>query len=183
VVVEDLPLLKQITAGFVFGAQTKGPNGMDTPVTLTVHNSTSQTLRFPRRDGVNSLVSYSLALNDGQLHSDGFYPPDQLRDKDEPDVPNHTVDKFTWKDAKEISTITVPPGETYTQILSLRAVLADANKNWRLIGNSSLPSGHCKVTFSTNLSMLIGEAGGEFATVSPVRIPVTSTLQNAILSQ
>lgn len=174
-IVEDVPILKQIKAEFVFGAQEKGPNGLEMPVTLTVHNDTEQMLRFPHRDGVNGMVSFSLSKQDGKFRSDGFYPPDQLLDRDEPKVPNHTVDNFTWKDAQDIPTITLKPGETYTQHLSLRAAIAEANKSWRLTQSLPIPSGQYKVTFSTTLQMLIGEAGGEFAAVSPVHIPVTST--------
>jgi hypothetical protein len=166
--------LKDIKADFVFGPPPKLLNGADTPVTLTVRNGTGQTLRFPHRDGVNGMVSFSLSKADGKFRSDGFYPPEQLLDQDEPKAPNHTVDNFTWKDAQEIPTVTLKPGETYTQRLSLHTAIAEANKNWATTGNVSTPSGQYNVTFSTTLQVLIGEAGGEFAAVSPVHIPVAS---------
>ena len=174
-IVEDLPLLKQVTAEFVFGAQKKGPNGLDTPVTLTVHNGTSQTLRFPHRDGVNGLVSFSFSLRAGQGRIDGFYPPKQLLDQDEPTVSSRTVNNFTWKDAQEIPTITLKPGETYKQPLSLHAAVVDAEQLLAITGNVSPLPGQYNVTFSTTLQVLIGEAGGQFAEISPVHISVVST--------
>ena len=174
-VVEDVPALKNIKADFVFGTPAKLPDGADTPVTLTVHNDTGQTLRFPHRDGVNGMVSFSLSRQDGKFRSDGFYPPEQLLDQDEPKAPDHTVDHFTWKDAQDIPTVTLKPGETYTQRLSLSAAIAEASKNWATTGNASIPAGRYNVTFSTTLQVLIGEAGGEFSAVSPVHIPVAST--------
>ncbi len=174
-IVEDLPILKQIKAEFVFGAQEKGPNGLETPVTLTVHNGTNQTLRFPHRDGVNGRVFFSFSKLDGMYRSDNIYPPEQLLDQDESKVPNHTIDNITWKDTQDIPTITLKPGQTYTQRLSLNTAIDGANEGSTITGDASMPSGRYNVTFSTTLQILIGEARGEFAAVSPVHIPVVST--------
>lgn len=172
--VEDLPVLKDIKADFVFGPPLRTPGASDRPVTLTVHNNTDQTLRFPHRDGLNGLVSVSFAKSDGKYHGDGFYPADRLLDQDETKMPDRNVENFTWKDALEIPTITLKPGETYTQRLSLRAAIAQANKDWATSGSASIPSGQYRVTFSTTLQVLIGEAGGEFAAVSPLHVAVAS---------
>ena len=172
--VEDLQILKRIKAEFLFGPPQKTAKGTDVPVTLTVHNGTDQTLRFPHRDGVNGLVSVRLSRG-GSDNSGGFYPSEQLLDQQEPAAPNHTVENFTWKDAQEIPTVTLKPGETYTQKLSLNAAIAEANKIWATPGSASIPSGRYTATFSTMLQTLIGEPGGEFAAVSPVHLAVAGT--------
>jgi hypothetical protein len=171
-VVESVPEIRQIKATFVFGTTSNVDGNLDTPVILTVRNGTNETLRFPHRDGTNGMVYVSFSKEDGKYSSDRFYPPDQLLDRDDPKASNHTVDNFTWKDARDIPTIILKPGETYTQQLSLHKAIAEANKNWATTGNTSIPPGQYKITFSTTLQVLMGEEGGGFSNVSPVHIPV-----------
>ena len=91
--VEDVPILKQITASFVFPAHaTFNP---DSVVTLTVANRSDQTIRFPHPDGVNAMVGVDLILPNGSQSSD-FYPADKLLDANEPVAPNFSIDAFTW---------------------------------------------------------------------------------------
>jgi hypothetical protein len=178
-VVEDLPVLKQITAAFVFGATVTLPDGSrDTPVTLTVRNNTNQTLRFPHRDGLNGLVSVSLSNGLSGIRgyrSDGFYPASKLLDQDEQKLPGRNPDKFTWADTRDLPTITLKPGEKYEQRLSMKAVLEENNRVALESKSWPIPAGQYQVTFSTMLQVLIGEEGGEFAAVCPVHLPIHGT--------
>lgn len=173
--VQDCPILKKIKAAFVFGAQVKSNSGLDTPVTLTVHNDSDQTIRFPHRDGVNGLVSVSLAKPDGSYRHDSFYPADGLLDKDEPKVPDRSFDEFGWKEAQAAPAITLEPGQTYLQHLSLRAVISDMDRSAATGAGLAALAGSYKVTFSTTLQILIGADGSSYTAISPVHIPVTST--------
>ncbi len=172
IIVKDFPVLKRIKADFIFGPQTKLSDGStDTPVTLVVHNDTDQTIRFPHRDGLNGLVSLSLSSPKG-YRNDGFYPADKLLDQDERKLPDRSPNEFTWADVQDIPTITLKPGGKYEQHLSLHTAVMEDNRLAAQSKTPSVPSGLYKVTFSTTLQVLIGEAGGDYAAVSPVHIPV-----------
>ena len=169
-VVEDLPLLKKIQAGFVFGpAQADG----DVPVTFVVRNESSETIRFSHRDGFNGLVWVSLAKKDKSYSSDSFYPASGLLDQDEPKLPNQGYTNFTWDMAGKVPTIVLAPGAAYRQKLSLNAAFSEANHNL------PLTAGQYQVTFGTNLQVLVGEANGTFSAFSPVHIAVTSSTVRA----
>ncbi len=165
-VVEDLPLLKKIQASFVFGpAQADG----DVPVTFVVRNDSSKTIRFSHRDGFNGLVWVSLAKIDKSYRSDSFYPASGLLDQDEPKLPNQGYMNFTWGGAEKVPTVVLTPGTTYRQKLSLNIAFNEANHNL------PLTPGQYRVTFGTNLQVLIGEADGTFSAFSPVHLAVTGS--------
>lgn len=173
--VEDVPLLKQIKTSFVFGrsGHPAQPLKLHLPtretVTLLVHNGSEQLLRFPHPGMSNQFVSVSITKVDGSYANEFFYPDDKLSAQNESDEGSISFDHFTWDIAQKVPTITLQPGETYRQELSLQAAFDEVNK--------SLPSasGEYKVELSTTLQILIGERNGMWAELSPIRIPVGST--------
>jgi hypothetical protein len=165
--VEDLPILKQIEAEFVFSRSGDGLAIPDGNVTLIVSNISDQTLRFLQPDGFNSMVSVSLLKSDRSYRNDFFYPVESLSVGG--NSPAITFDTFTWDVASRAPSITIRPGETYRQEMPLRAALAEAAKGL------SVHPGRYDVTFSTTLQILIGEKDGKWSEISPVRIPVSAT--------
>ena len=169
-VVEDLPILKEIQASFVFGPARADGN---VPVSFVVKNESSEIIRFSHRDGVNGLVWVSLVKKDKSYRSDGFYPASGLLDQDEPKLPTQGYTNFTWDMAEKVPTIVLDPGTAYRQQLSLNAAFNEANHNL------PLTPGQYQVMFGTNLQVLIGEADGTLAAFSPVHIAVTISLRGS----
>jgi hypothetical protein len=165
--VEDLPIIKQIVAEFVFSRSGDGLAIPDGNVTLIVRNNSDQTLRFPQPDGANSLVSVSLSKSDRSYRSDFFYPAESLPGGG--NAPAISFDTFSWDVASRAPSVTIRPGETYRQELPLRAALAEAAKGL------SVHTGRYDVTFFTTLQVLIGEKDSKWSEISPVRIPVSAT--------
>jgi len=165
--VEDLPILKQIEAEFVFSRSGEGLAIPDGNVTLIVRNNSDQTLRFLQPGGFNSMVSVSLSKSDRSYRNDFFYPVESLPAGG--GGPAITFDTFTWDVASRAPSVTIRPGETYHQEMPLRAALAEAAEGL------SVHPGRYDVTFSTTLRILIGEKDGKWSEISPVRIPVSTT--------
>jgi hypothetical protein len=173
--VEDVPILKQIETSFTFGQLRDDPASFEAhvspteSVTLIVHNGSDQTLRFPRRDGTNGLVSVSIRKVDGSYSNSFFYPDGNLLGQKEPEMPSISFDKFTWDIAQKVPTIILKPGETYRQGFSLKVAFDESKRT------SSYAPGEYKVTFGTNLQILVGEKDGMWAEFSPIRTWVYST--------
>jgi hypothetical protein len=173
--VEDVPILKQIETSFTFGQLRDNPAPFEVhvspteSVTLIVHNGSDQTLRFLQRDGINELISVSIRKVDGSYSNSFFYPDGNLLGQKEPEMPSISFDKFTWDIAQKVPTIILKPGETYRQGLSLKVAFNEAKRSL------SFAPGEYKVTFGTNLQILVGEKGGRWAEFSPIRISVCST--------
>jgi hypothetical protein len=134
--VEPLPLLENIEATFVFESVPSG----DTPITLSVHNKTNQTLRFSQPDIWAQLTTVS----------------------------EQRVVQVS-SPTKTLRPVTVKPGERYQERLSLRTAVERARQTM------DLPPGKYQVRFETTLPLLVGEPGGAYAALSPVRLPVRST--------
>jgi hypothetical protein len=172
--VEDVPILKQIKAEFVFDhlredsatLEVQIPTGES--VTLVVHNGSDQTLRFPHPGGSDGNVSVSIKRVDGNYSNEFFYPDDKLS-KQKNLIGSIGFDQFTWEMARKVPTVTLKPGETYRQELLLQTAFDEAKKAL------PLDSGGYKVAFSTELQILIGEKDGQWAELSPVRLSVSST--------
>jgi hypothetical protein len=173
--VEDVPILKQIRADFVFGDLRNDPATLEVHiptsenVTLVVHNGSDQTLRFPRLGGSGRFVSVSIRKVDGSYSNELFYPHYKLSNQKESEVGSISFDRFTWEIARKVPTITLKPGETYRQDLLLQTAFDEAKKSL------PLDPGEYKVTFSTELQILIGEKDGRWVELSPVRLAVGST--------
>jgi hypothetical protein len=172
--VEDVPILKQIKADFVFEhlrddsgtLEVQIPTGEK--VTLVVHNGSDQTLRFPHPGGSGGNVSVSIKRIDGNYSNEFFYPDDKLS-KQKNLIGSIGFDQFTWEMARKVPTITLKPGETYRQELLLQTAFDEATKVL------PLDSGEYKVAFSTELQILIGEKDGQWAELSPIRLLAAST--------
>ncbi|MDQ1636809.1 MAG: hypothetical protein QOF62_148 [Pyrinomonadaceae bacterium] len=173
--VEDAPILEQIKTEFVFPKLVGDPAVLHIhlptteKVTLIVNNNSSQTLRFPRLGGNGPLVSVSIKRIDGSYANDFFYPDNELSGKNQGGIGSIGFDTFTWEIAKKVPTITVRAGETYRQELSLQAAFDEGQKSL------SFSPGEYRVTFSTELPILIGEKNGPWADLSPVRLPANTT--------
>jgi len=165
--VEDLPILRQIEAEFVFSRSGDGLAVPDGNVTLIVRNNSDQTLRFLQPGSFNSMVSVSLSKSDRSYRNDFFYPVESLPAGG--GGPAITFDTFTWDVASRAPSVTIRPGETYHQEMPLRAALAEAAEGL------SVHPGRYDLTFSTTLRILIGEKDGKWSEISPVRIPVSTT--------
>lgn len=175
--VEDAPILSQIKTSFAFGPmgqEAATPLDVHLPtseiITLIVHNGSEQTLRFPLLNVAGPSVSVSIRRVDGSYANDFFYPDDKLLGKGKPEAGAIAYDKLTWDFAREIPMITLPPGETFRRELSLQAAFDEARKNL------PLASGEYRITFKTELQMMIGAKEGRWAELSPVRLSVGSTL-------
>jgi hypothetical protein len=166
-VVEDVPVVKQIKAEFIFSRSSEGFASPDGNVTLTVHNSSDQVLRFPRPDDFNSLVSFSLTKADRSYRGDFFYPTDSLPGKGA--LPDISFDTFTWDIVPKVPSVTIRPGETFRKEMPLKAALEEAGKG------PSVGPGKYDISFYTTLQVLIGERDGKWSDISPVRIRVAAT--------
>ena len=172
--VEDVPILKQIEAGFVFDHLRNNSATLEVQiptserVTLVVHNRSDQTLRFPHPGGSGGNVSVSIKRVDGNYSSEFFYPDDKLS-RQENLIGSIGFDQFTWEVARKVPTIILKPGETYRQELLLQTAFDEAKESL------PLDPGEYKVTFSTELQILIGEKDGQWAQLSPVCLSVGST--------
>lgn len=172
--VEDVPILKQIEAGFVFDHLRNNSATLEVQIptseriTLVVHNHSDQTLRFPHPGGSGGNVSVSIKRVDGNYSSEFFYPDDKLS-RQEKLIGSIGFDQFTWEMARKVPTIILKPGETYRQELLLQTAFDEAK--------SVLPlePGEYKVAFSTELQILIGEKDGQWAELSPVHLLAAST--------
>lgn len=168
--VERTLVLNKVMALFFFDTHGAG----DPSVIWMVRNNSKQTIRFPHRDGVNSNVWVDYSGVDNPRNIRTAFPPEKLRDTDETKAPDFRFDTFTWEVARKVRTITLKPGETYRQTLSLNDAVAWARTQ------SALPPGRYKVTFGTQLQLLIGEPDGKYADISPVRQTVETTAEVTI---
>jgi hypothetical protein len=112
--VEDVPILEQITAALSFPSSLiVGPSGGS--VTLAVHNGSGQTIRFPRRGEIYSLLWMSFKKTDGQYTSSAPYPERLLSTAGRLGSPHISSDRsFTWDFLQKVRPITVGPGEDDT---------------------------------------------------------------------
>lgn len=85
------------------------------------------------------------------------------------------ADEFTWDAAEVLATVTLKPGETYEQKISLqpaRDSYIDAYKK-----ELSVPPGRYAVTLSQTLNILIGDRHAAQAAYFPVRCPLRVTTE------
>jgi hypothetical protein len=164
VFVEDVPLLKQIKAEFIFSRSTEGHIDPEGNVTLIVHNSSDQVLRFPQPNDINSMVSFSLTKTDGSFRGAYFYPTDG-----QPGEGATSFDTFKWDLVEKVPSVTLASGETFRKDLPLKKALGIGGDH------PSVGPGRYDISFSTILQVLIGEREGIWSEISPVRIQVAAT--------
>jgi hypothetical protein len=162
--VEDVPLLKQIQAEFIFSRSADGYIHPEGDVILIVQNDSDQVLRFPQPNEINSRVSFSLNKTDGRFRGGYFYPPDS-----QPGEGAISFDTFKWDIVGKVPSVTLAPGENFRQNMPLRKALEIARES------SSVGPGKYDISISTTLQVLIGESGGTWTEISPVRIRVAAT--------
>ena len=86
--------------------------------------------------------------------SEFFYPREKL-DAASTSAP----DGYSWRNAAEVPSVVLRPGEHFEQRLLLNNAYAFERP------------GHFQVTFSTVLAVLLGEGAGEFRDLCPIRLP------------
>jgi len=164
-VVEKISLSDQIKAEFHF--ERSGMIGMATPVSiaLTVQNNSAHTIQFPQRGAMIEGISIRVIRAESAFQSDFFFPWQKLA------TSNTLPDTYTWDVASDIPSVVLRPGEHFEQ----RFALEDAY--------SFDQPGNYEVTFSTVLSVLVGDAGGPFAEICPIRLPVVATEKFTVTSE
>ena len=164
-VVEKNSLFDQIRAEFRF--ERPGVVDMATPVSvvLTVQNNSPHTIQFPQRGAMSEGISLRVIRDDPPFQSDFFFPWEKLA------TSNALPDTYTWEVASDIPSVVVKPGEHFEQHFALE----DAY--------SFDQPGNYEVTFSTVLSVLVGDAAGPFAELCPIRLPVVATENFAVTAE
>jgi hypothetical protein len=79
-------------------------------------------------------------------------------------------DTYTWDVASEVPSVVLQPGEHFDQ----RFLLEDAY--------SFDQAGDYKITFTTVLSVLVGEKNSQYADICPIRLPVTASAKFVLSS-
>jgi hypothetical protein len=128
--------------------------GTPVPVILTVQNNSPNAIQFPQRGAMSEGISLRVIREEPAFRSDFFYPWEKLTSSST--LPN----TYTWDVASNIPSVVLKPGEHFEQ----HFVLEEAY--------SFDQPGNYEVTFSTVLSVLVGEAHGPFSELCPIRMPV-----------
>ena len=166
--VEDVPILKEISAEFVFPTPLL-LGSPDALVRLTVRNRSNQTIQFPHRGEMFGYVWVSLDRTTGEKWSSSFPVPDPvLRKATGIEASRIAEDTFSWRLAGKVPTVVLAPGDTYRLDLPLNAVLAGHG------GPQPIPDGEYDVRLSTIMQMLVGQPDGAWADLAPIRWNVTS---------
>jgi hypothetical protein len=153
-IVERNDLSDQIRAEFHFERSGVIRMGTPVPVILTVQNNSPNAIQFPQRGAMSEGISLRVIREEPAFRSDFFYPWEKLTSSST--LPN----TYTWDVASNIPSVVLKPGEHFEQ----HFVLEEAY--------SFDQPGNYEVTFSTVLSVLVGEAHGPFSELCPIRMPV-----------
>jgi hypothetical protein len=163
--VEDLPLLKNIEAAFVLSSPLI-LDSKETIATLTVHNRSTETIRFVEPGQNDFYISVSLTKTSGEAWGySSFVPPEVLSAATGHRAVPMSVYKFTWAATKQFPTVTMRPGADFHLRLPVKKV----------IESMKAPAGDYDVRFWTELQLLVGEANGDWKDFAPIRLPVKST--------
>jgi hypothetical protein len=155
--VESLPELDKIVGEFVFPSPLEfGTPGL---VTLVVRNGTSETIRFPQRGQTIGDVTVTLnKVSEPKFNSSYFVPDTVLQSAS------------GAQRSRLVPTVTLAPGATY----QLELKLADT------VAGQKIVPGEYDLKLGTTLQILIGEPGGPFASVSPLRLKVESSAHGSM---
>jgi hypothetical protein len=166
--VEDVPILKDITAEFLFPSPLV-LGSPDALVTLVIRNRSSETIRFPQRGGMSEGVWVGLTKTAGEKWSSSFSVPEPVLLKagglkESPLL----FDAFSWIRAGQVPTVVLAPGGIYRLELPLHGVLAGSPKFL------PIPDGEYDVRFSTTAQILVGSSDGPWADFAPFRLNIIS---------
>jgi len=163
-IVERSEIFDQIKAEFRFEHEGAVTRATQVPVVLTVQNASDATIRFPQRGAMMEGVSLRIIGEKPAFHSDLFFPWEKLTES------SVMPDTYTWDVAIEIPSVVLQPGGHFEQ----RFLLEDAY--------SFDQAGDYEITFATVLSVLVGEKNGQYASMCPIRVPVTAGAKFALSS-
>jgi|ERR1700722_3850048 hypothetical protein len=150
--VEKDEISKEVRVAFQFEKSGTIQVGTPIPVVFSVTNDSPFPIRFPQRGVMMEGVSVSVVRDKPSYRSDFFYPWQKLNQFPlSPDI-------YAWDVATKLPSINLGPGKRFEQKLSLE----DSYK-FDQVGNY-------EVTFSTVVSILVGDEGGPFADLCPIRI-------------
>jgi hypothetical protein len=156
-IVEKNEISNQVTASFRFEKSGPIKMGDPIPVVFRVTNDSPFPIRFPQRGVMMEGVSLSVVRDKPAYRSDFFYPWEKLRQF--PLSP----DTYTWDVAAKLPSITVEPGKRFEQRLTLN----DAYEFEQ--------PGNYAVTFSTVVSVPVGDQDGPLADLCPIRVAADKT--------
>lgn len=156
-VVEKNTILSKINATFHFEKSGAIQLGDMIPVVFSVTNDSPFPIRFPERGVMMEGVSLRVVRDKPAYRSDLFYPWEKLS--------QFTVfpDTYTWDVSAKLPSITLAPRKRFEQRLSVENAYQFEQP------------GEYEVTFSTVVSVLVGDRSGPFAEVSPVRLLAEKT--------
>ena len=155
-IVEQNEILAQVKAQFRFEREGAIARSTQVPIVLTVDNGSQETIRFPQRGAMMEGISLDVVRKEPLSHWALFFPSEKLANSNVMPANN----TYSW-DFPQIPSVTLKPGEHFEQ----HFLLEDAF--------SFDQAGDYQVMFATVFSVLVGEKGGPFADVCPIRIPAT----------
>jgi len=161
--VEADEIIHKIRATFEFAKSGSIKTGAQVPVIFSVINDSAFPIRFPQRAVMVEGISISVKRDLPAYQADFFYPWEKLTQY--PVSP----DTYTWDFAAEIPSITLEPGQRFEQ----RLALEDAYKFEE--------EGNYTITFSTAISVLVGDKQGPYANLCPIRV-VAENRQSFVVS-
>jgi hypothetical protein len=167
--IEDVPILKSIVGEFLAPDPIQ-LDSLDGAVTLTVHNSSPENVRFPHRgELMQENVWVAMRKTTGAAWMSSFPVPEAALFKAAGITRSPIAeDLFTWALAGQVPTVTLRPGERYTLALPMKSVFELASSN------HPIPAGDYEIRFTTEIQTLVGEPKGPLAAFSPIRLGVQS---------
>jgi hypothetical protein len=151
-IVETDEISHRITATFEFGKSGSIKKGAGIPVFFKVTNDSAFPIRFPQRGVMLEGISIDVKRDDPAYRAEFFYPWEKL--KQFPLSP----DTYTWDVSTKLPSITLEPGKQFQQ----RLALEDAYQFDE--------PGSYTVTFSTVVSVLVGDEHGPYGLLCPIRV-------------
>lgn len=164
--VEADEILHNLKGTFEFEKSGPVEAGATVPVVFSFTNDSAFPIRFPQRGAMMEGISISIKRDSPAFRSDLFYPWEKLVQ-----FPVMPADTYTWDVADKVPSITLEPGKLFTQ----RLALEDAYRFDE--------PGNYTVTFSTVLSVLVGDRYGPYADFCPVRVSAENTQTFAVSGQ
>lgn len=150
--IEKNEISNQVSASFQFEKSGAIQVGTPIPVVFRVKNDSPFPIKFPQRGVMMEGVYVRVARDKPAYRSDLFYPWQKLSQF--PLSP----DTYAWDVAAKLPSVTLEPGKRFEQ----RLALEDAYQFEQ--------AGNYEVTFSTVVSILVGDKDGPFADFCPIRI-------------